>query len=125
MSRTTLRSSIAVSTLLTFLVLATPPALHAQAVSIATVTGRVIDEQGALVVGAQIKVTAIETGTVFNAVTNSDGIYSIPSLPIGMYTLEATSSGFHTYLQSGILLRVGDHVQINVTMKVGAVSERV
>src|SRR5450755_2005598 len=101
------------------------PAMHAQAVSIASVTGRVTDDLGALVPGAQIKMTAVDTGAVYNAVTNSDGIYTIPSLPIGAYTLESTVSGFQTYAQSGILLRVGDHVQLNVSLKVGAVAERV
>jgi hypothetical protein len=125
MSNRKLRSVIAVSVLLTFVVLGTAPALHAQAVSNASVTGRVLDGQGALVAGAQIKMTGVDTGAVYNAVTNSDGIYTIPSLPIGAYTLESTVSGFQTYVQSGILLRVGDHVQINVAMKVGAVAERV
>lgn len=106
-------------------VLAVTPALHAQAVANASVTGRVTDEQGAIVVGAQIRVTGVETGTVYNAVTNSEGLYSIPTLPIGAYTLEASSAGFHTYVQTGILLRVDDHIQLNITMKVGAVSEKV
>jgi len=126
MSTTTLRNTIFRAILLMIvLVAAISPALHAQAVSIATVTGRVVDEQGAIVVGAEIRITGVDTGTVFNVVTNSDGIYSVPSLAIGAYTLQAAAPGFHTYVQSGIQLRVGDHVQLNVTMKVGAVSEKV
>ena len=113
------------SVLLVFTVLAGAPALDAQAVSIASVTGRVIDEQGALVSGAQVKITRVDTGTVYNTTTNTDGIYALPNLPIGAYTLQAGSPGFQTYVQTGILLRVDDHVQINITMKVGAVTERV
>ena len=75
--------------------------------------------------GTQIRVTGTETGTVYNAVTNSDGQYSIPSLSIGAYTLEATSQGFNTYVQRGLELRVDDHIQINITMTVGAVSQKV
>ena len=110
---------------LIFLAFAIAPALHAQAVSIATVTGRVTDQQGAVLTGAQIKITGVDTGTVHKAVTNEDGIYTIPSLPIGAYTVEASAPGFQTYVQTGILLRVNDNVQINVTMKVGQVGERV
>ena len=102
-----------------------PSNLDAQAVSIASVTGRMTDEQGALIAGAQIKIAGVDTGTVYNAVTNADGLYSVPSLPIGAYTLEATAAGFQTYVQTGIQLRVDDHVQVNITLKVGAVSERV
>ena len=107
------------------LALSAAQSLYAQAVSIATVSGRVTDEQGAILIGAQIRLTALDTGTTYNAVTNADGLYSVPSLPIGPYTLQATSSGFQTYVQTGILLRVNDHVQLNVTMHVGAVSEKV
>ena len=101
------------------------PALHAQAVSIASVTGRVTDERAASVPGASIRVTSVDLGTVYNAVTNAEGIYTIASLPIGAYTLQAVASGFQTYVQSGIALRVGDNVQINIIMKVGAVSEKI
>src|SRR6266568_4738142 len=126
MSNDKLRGSIAVSTLLlAFLALGTAPALHAQAVSMATVTGRVTDQSGALVTGAQIGITAIDTGTVHNAVTNSEGIYTIPNLPIGAYTFQAAAPGFQTYVRTGLLLRVNDNVQIDVTMKVGQAVERI
>jgi len=126
MSNKKLRSvSVAGNLFLTLVALGSAPAMHAQAVSIASVTGRVADAQGALISGAQIKMTGVDTGAVYNAVTNSDGIYTIPSVPIGPYTLQATVSGFQTYVQSGIFLRVNDYVQINITMSVGAVSEKV
>src|SRR5260370_10472095 len=114
-----------VFTLLLTFVQGMAPGLYAQAVSIATVTGRVTDEQGALVTGAQIKISGVDTGTIYNAVTNQDGIYTIPNLPIGAYTLEASFPGFQKYIQTGILLRVNDHVQIHVIMKVGALTETV
>jgi len=125
MSTTKLAHILSGTLLLGVILLGTAAGLHAQAVSIASVTGRVADEQGALMAEAQIRMTGIETGASYTAVSNSDGMYTIPSLPIGAYTLEATASGFQTYVQSGIVLRVGDQVQINVNMKVGSVSERV
>jgi hypothetical protein len=126
MSKRNAKSVVAVSSLLlTFVVLGNTPALQAQAVSIASVTGRVMDAQGALVTGAQIRMTGVDTGAVYNAVTNTDGIYTFPSLPIGAYRLESTVAGFQTYVQSGLVLRVNDHVQIDVTLRVGAVAERV
>ena len=103
----------------------TAPPLRAQAVSNATVTGRVTDEQTAIIPNARIQITAVETGAVYTVLTNADGIYTIPNLPIGAYTLQATVPGFQTYLQTGITLRVGDNVQLNIAMKVGGVSERV
>ncbi|MBV8903095.1 MAG: TonB-dependent receptor, partial [Acidobacteriia bacterium] len=112
--------------LISLLVMASgEPTLDAQAVSIASVTGRVVDEQGAVLSGAQIRMTAISTGVVYTALSNTDGIYALPSLPIGAYRLESTASGFQTYVQNGIQLRVNDQVQINIGMKVGSVTESV
>jgi Carboxypeptidase regulatory-like domain len=126
MSNNTSRKFVAISSLLlTFLVLADAPGLYGQAVSNATVTGRVTDQQGALVPGAEIKITGVDTGTTRDAVTNGEGIYTVPSLPIGAYTFQVTASGFQKYVQTGILLRVNDNVQIDVTMKVGQSVETV
>ncbi len=110
---------------LSVLVFALPRPLHAQAVSNASITGRISDEQGSVLPGAQIKLLGAENGSVQNAVANAEGIYTIPSISIGSYRLEATASGFQTYVQTGISLRVGDDAQINIQMKIGAVSERV
>ena len=111
--------------LLALVTVAKGPALHAQAVSIASVTGRVVDPSGATVNGAQIKMTAVDTGQVHDVASNADGIYTIPSLPIGAYTLEVSAPGFETYEQKGIKLQVNDAVQINVTLTVGQVSQKV
>src|SRR6266568_2870846 len=101
------RKCVSISSLaLIFASLATAPALRAQAVSVATVTGRVTDQQGALVPSAEIKITGADTGTVRDAVTNTEGIYTLPSLPIGAYSLQVTAPGFQKYVQTGILLRV-------------------
>src|SRR5436305_6277553 len=105
MSRKTFTTLSAIGATLTMALILGSRPLHAQAVSIATVTGHVADEQGAAMPGAQIKISAVDTGAVYNAVSNGEGIYTFPSLPIGGYTLQATVAGFQTYVQSGILLR--------------------
>ena len=108
-----------------FTVFVASPLLFGQAVSIASVSGRVADDQAATIVGAQIRITGTDTGVVYTAASNADGLYAITNIPIGAYTLEATFSGFQTYVQNGIQLRVGDALQINIGMKVGSISERV
>src|SRR4051812_21839088 len=98
--------------------------LLAQAVSIASVTGRVVDDQGAVLAGARIRLAGTENGSVYTAVANGEGLYTIPNVPIGAYTLEAAAQGFQTYVQKGLELRVGDAAQLDIQMKVGSVSER-
>ena len=70
--------------------------LAAQAVSIASVTGRVVDAQGAVLPKATVRLVRVDTGSVYTAATNAEGLYTIPSVPIGTYTLEATAAGFQT-----------------------------
>src|SRR5438309_689552 len=125
MSTIVSRATFAATVLFLIAAMIETPQLYAQAVSNATVTGRVTDEQGAVIPEARIQITGVNTGAVYSAVSNGDRIYTVPGLPIGAYTLQAGVPGFQTYVQTGIVLRVGDNVQINITMKVGAVAEKV
>jgi hypothetical protein len=111
--------------LLAILALVNSPVLLAQAVSIASVTGRISDASGAMLPGAHIKMTAVDTGIVHEITADASGSYGFPSLPIGAYTLEVTANGFETYQQKGIVLQVNDAVPINITMKVGQVTQKV
>ena len=113
------------SLLITFAVLGFASELHAQAVSAATITGRITDEAGAAFSGARVKVVGVDTGTSHEVTTNANGLYTVPNLPIGTYTLEVTAPGFQTYEQRGIVLRVNDHVEINVALKVGQLVQKV
>lgn len=101
------------------------PLLRAQAVSVASVTGRVTDPSGAVLAGARIIITAVDTNVTHSAVSDSSGSYNFPSLPIGPYTMIVTVPGFQKYVRTGIRLQVNDAVQINVPMKVGEVSQSV
>src|SRR4051812_22939364 len=96
-----------------------------QAVNNAGVSGQVTDPTGAAVSGATVKMTETEKGVPHTAVTDSDGRYTIPNLPVGPYRLDATGTGFKTYTQTGIVLQVGDHPAMDVKLEVGAVSETV
>src|SRR5262249_11718974 len=101
------------------------PSCWAQAVAVAEVGGLVADQSGALVAGAQVKITQTAMQLVRTTTTDTQGRYILPNLPVGPYQLEVTAAGFKTYVQSGIVLQVGNNVEINVAMQVGAVSENV
>ena len=101
------------------------PRAIAQAVAVAQVDGQVMDSTGALVPGAQMKMTETEKGIAHTTTADAGGHYLLPNLPAGPYTLEASAPGFKGYLQPGIILQVGQNIQINVTLQLGAVSEHV
>jgi hypothetical protein len=105
------------------LILLSPAEIFAQAVANAQIHGVITDSSGAVVPGAKVKATQTETQQVRTAVSDSDGSYVLSSLAVGPYTLEVTSQAFRNYIQSGIVLQVGNNVQVNVALEVGAVSQ--
>src|SRR5262245_9512973 len=93
-------------------------ALWAQATT-AQINGTVKDSTGALLPGVTITMTQTATGVKRSTVTNETGNYVLPSLPIGPYVLEANLENFKSYVQSGIVLQVGDSPTINVALQIG------
>jgi hypothetical protein len=110
-------------TLALVLIVLIPVAAHAQAVANAQIHGVVADQTGAVIAGAQIKATQTDTGQARTGASSGDGSYVLPNLPIGPYSLEVTAPAFNNYVQSGIILQVGNNVQINVALQVGAVNQ--
>lgn len=100
-------------------------ALYAQSVSTSQIAGTVQDSTGLAVPNAQVTVTQTDTGASRSAESGADGAYLLPNLPAGPYRLEVKKDGFSTYVQSGIVLQVNTNPTIDVTLKVGAVTEQV
>ena len=85
----------------------------------ASLTGNVTDPAGAVVVGATVTVTNIDTSFTHAVKTDSVGTYLIRPLPIGNYTLAIDATGFARYVQKGILLTVDQAATQDVRLKVG------
>ena len=93
--------------------------------STAQISGTVKDPTGANVPGADVTATQVETGLKRSVKTDANGAYTLPTLPVGAYQLEATAQGFRTYVQTGIVLQVADNSVINPVLQLGQVSEAV
>src|SRR5260370_33906665 len=91
----------------------------------ATVTGRVVDPANATIVGAKVEIVNSETGVKYSVETNSEGIYTIPSLQPGIYRMEVSKQGFKALLKPDIVLHVQDAIAINFSLPLGSVSETV
>ena len=74
--------------------------LFGQAVNFAQIQGRVMDPTGATIPDAKVSATNVDTGLVRSSVSNSDGAYSLPNLPVGHYKLDVVAVGFKEYIQS-------------------------
>src|SRR5450759_1668379 len=90
-----------------------------------SVPGVVHDSSGAVVSGAKIVATNVQTNLTQETVSGSDGAFRILALPAGKYTLTATAAGFETFSETGIEVKVNDQLHYDVALKVGSVSEKV
>lgn len=109
--------------LLGLLSLQPPPALAQTDRGV--ITGTVADPAGAVVPGAKIAATNVDTGGVYDTVTTGTGNYTLPSLPAGHYNVSAGAVGFSTYVQEGIEVQVAQTARIDVILKIGTSSETV
>ncbi|MBV8728335.1 MAG: carboxypeptidase regulatory-like domain-containing protein, partial [Acidobacteriia bacterium] len=98
---------------------------HSQTITVSQISGIVQDVSGAAIPGAQVTVTNTDTSAARSVLSGADGTYAVTNLAVGPYRLQVTKEGFSTYSQSGIVLQVNTNPEINVVMKVGAVSEQV
>ena len=88
-----------------------------------TIEGTVVDNSGAVLPGATVTVTSIDTGGVRVAVTNESGGYRVPLLALGAYRVSAELQGFRKYEQAGIMLSAGQVAVVDVRLGVGAITE--
>src|SRR5436309_10668118 len=89
----------------------------------ATLSGTVLDPNGAVVPAASITVTEVATGVQRTATTNDQGYFSIPLLKPNTYLLQVEHPGFMTAEVKDVVLNVGDQRSIRIQMKVGDVKE--
>src|SRR5215472_14280559 len=100
---------------LVYLLLTVAASARAQ-VSTATITGTVQDTTGAVIHGAQVAVTEHDTHAVRTVTTGVTGDFTIPSLPVGEYSVTATMVGFGPFEQSGIVLAVNQIASFSITL---------
>jgi outer membrane receptor protein involved in Fe transport len=91
----------------------------------ARLTGRVTDPSSAVIPGADLKILNLATGVSANATSNSEGIYSFPSLMPGKYRITVHKDGFREIVLDQLVLNVQDIVEQNFKLDVGSVSESV
>ncbi len=89
------------------------------------ISGVVVDPSGSAVPGVTITLTSAATNAVREVVTNSAGLYVIPSILPGTYTLKAQISGFRVMERRDIEVQVGSSNRIPITLELGDLTETV
>src|SRR5262249_20491960 len=91
----------------------------------ATLSGSVVDENGAVIPGVNIAVINLARGFQRTATTSSDGNFVVPLLPPGKYIVKAEREDFATAEVRDVVLNVNDQVKIEIQMKVGSLAGQV
>ncbi len=91
----------------------------------AEIAGVVRDEQGGLLPGASVVAVNGAVGLTLERVTDGSGRFFMPALAVGEYTLTVELAGFRRFTQSGLLLRVGQKIDLPITLQIGQLSDTV
>jgi hypothetical protein len=98
--------------------------LHSQTLT-GSISGRITDQTGAVIQGARVLATNKETGYSLDATTTEGGFYVLPTLPYGVYSIEASAKGFKTLKQGSITLTSNQQLSLDLTLPTGASQETV
>ena len=97
----------------------------AQGTNASQISGTVVDASGAVLPGATVNAKHLATGVVTPTVTNAEGVFTLPSLPIGTYEVTITLEGFKTFVAKDVVITAGTGANIAAKLEVGGVSETV
>ena len=90
-----------------------------------TITGRIVDAQGAVVPGVTVTGKNAATGFTRSEVSDGSGVYRLTALPVGTYDLTAELQGFTKVENKGIVVSVGQTLDVAMILKLATVSETI
>ena len=103
-----------------------PALVYAQGGSSRTsLSGVVADKTGGIIPGAVVDVKNNATGVSTQTITNSTGLFNVPALDPGTYTVTVTLQGFKKAVVNDVVLIVGNPGNVAVTLEVGAIGEEI
>ncbi len=90
-----------------------------------TITGRVVDQQGSAVPGATVTAKSSTTGFTRTETSDSEGVYRLSALPVGIYDVTAELQGFTTVSKKGVEVNVAQTQAVDFPLKVAQLAETV
>lgn len=88
-------------------------------------TGTVVDTSRASVPDARLTFTSSQTNSVYSAVSDSVGVYTLRGVPPGTYRLEVEKQGFRKYVQENVSVLTATVSTLDVELAVGSVTDAV
>jgi len=122
MQRTHLDCKVSFALAAMLLVLILPTSLYAQ-LTRGAISGTVRDTSGAVVPGANVKVTSLDTNQTRTTTTNGEGFYRVTALEPGPYFVVIEKTGFAGVENRAIVVRTAQEVTFNIDLQVAATQE--
>jgi hypothetical protein len=115
-----------VAALAVTLLLGSAPATYAQSTAAdGSIEGTITDNSGAALPAVSVTITNDDTGVSRTIVSNDSGLYRVPLLPLGTYTVMAELQGFKKLERKGVTLNAGATAVVNLQLEVGEFSETI
>ncbi|HLH32930.1 MAG TPA: carboxypeptidase-like regulatory domain-containing protein, partial [Terriglobia bacterium] len=90
-----------------------------------SISGTVKDASGGVIPGVSLTLTNTALGTQFKALTDSQGLFTFPSLPVGKYDLTVELTGFKSQKKTGLTIDADSALQINPVLEVASIAAEV
>lgn len=90
-----------------------------------TLSGRVADSSGAVMLGVKVASKNEHTGWTRDSMTNAEGFFQISFVPLGSYQVTASITGFQTVEKRGIVIELNTNTVTNFTLQVSRVEQTV
>src|SRR5215472_14645741 len=120
-----IRQTLNVTCALALLMVIIHPKPSMAQTELASVSGRVTDQSGATVAGAEVEIKNADTNVSQVTTTNGDGFYVMTSLKPGNYVMNVRKAQFRTISLTGIVLNVQQTMNRNFVLEVGSTTESV
>ena len=90
-----------------------------------SLSGVVVDAAGGVIPGASVVVVNNATGEKFDLTSNEAGVFAVPGIAVGTYTVTVTLQSFKTAVINDVRIVTGTAANVKATLEVGALSETV
>jgi hypothetical protein len=115
----------AVRTLLAVVLVTMSVPAFAQPAQTGTISGEIKDSTGAVLPGVTVTITSQDRGFARETISDENGRYVFPAVPIGMYRITATLQGFQTASASDNLVEVEKTTSVPLTLSIGQLTDTV
>src|SRR4051812_18734553 len=99
--------------------------IAAAQVQTGVISVKAVDDQGAVMPGVSVNITSPVLPRAIDGTTDASGVFQVPGLTPASYTVKLTLQGFQTSIREDVIVRQGQAANVEVAMKVGALSEAV